>query len=577
MALIQIISSSGNYTGQTAVITFYSSNNPATPVDLGSQILPYNREGNDVYGNYEVNFTSYNKTCSVTINNPEVSVTPTLTPTPTPTSSTIPVTPTSTITSTPTITPTSSIIPATPTPTTTVTPTLTASITPTPTPTVAASVSSLSVVSGSTQGSGTSASPYLVATDTSPSPIYQANTPGILTVNFTSNRTVNCYCGKSGCSTCRVNESVHFKLPDGNFYEQLRTHLTYPYSSSNITSLSYPVHLGQQFRMSQHAGVREDGYPTGDNNRQLTNTRIVFTPMNDPNFSISYVGSRTVIGNGTASNPYVNSATFSSNLNERTNSFRANGDGIVAIFGGANGAAFTHFNPSPVMTNVFLGGSANSFTGGRLLGFNDFFNFRESEYNILPRPNRFVNFLRVTNGQIFSFAGELYDKGRFVGFQEVGGSAFHRPMICAVPNSTTENSVWLMNTNLNLSANTWQTSNTWSGLGTSSSPASMNSFKNNRGVSNLFFANAGTVSFDYQTTTGSSLSIRVLRTNIPGFDLNDVRYGQSTIATLNQASGSASVSVNAFNGLNFAPSSISDKNGTYWTEFKITNLVFTPS
>lgn len=486
--------------------------------------------------------------------------TPTATLTPTPT-----VTPTTTITNTPS----SSSIPASPTPTAT------------PTPTVAASVSSLAVVSGSAQGSGTSASPYLVAADTSPSPIYQANTPGLLTVNFVSNRTVNCYCGKSGCQTCRVNESVHFRLPDGNFYEQLRTNLTYPYTSSNITSFSYPVHLGQQFRMSQHAGVREDGRPTGDNNRQLTNTRIVFTPMNDPNFSISYVGSRTIIGNGTPSNPYVSPANFGSNLNERTHSFRANGDGIVAIFGGGNGVAFTHQNASPVMTNVFLGGSANSFTGGRLLGVNDFFNFRESPFNILPRPERFVNFLRVTNGQIFSFAGEVYAKGSYVGLQEVAGTAFNRPMICAVPNNTSENSVWLMNTNLNLLANTWQTSNTWSGLGTSSSPASMNSFKNNGGVSNLFFANAGTVSFDYQITTGSSLPIRVVRTNIPGFDFTHLiiqnRYGVSIIATLNQASGSVSVSVNAFNGLNFAPSVIYDKGGAYLTEFKITNLVFTPS
>jgi hypothetical protein len=99
MSSIQITSASGNFTGKTANIIFYSSNAPTTPINLGSQTLPYSRQGNDVYGNYELNFTDYNKTCSVTITNPAVSATPTPTPTPTPT-----VTPTAT--STPTVTPT---------------------------------------------------------------------------------------------------------------------------------------------------------------------------------------------------------------------------------------------------------------------------------------------------------------------------------------------------------------------------------------------------------------------------------------------------------------------------------------
>jgi len=61
---------STNYNGQTAQVTFYSVNAPNTAVTLGPQTLPYSRSGNDVYGSYELNFTSYDKVCFVTLNGP---------------------------------------------------------------------------------------------------------------------------------------------------------------------------------------------------------------------------------------------------------------------------------------------------------------------------------------------------------------------------------------------------------------------------------------------------------------------------------------------------------------------------
>jgi hypothetical protein len=111
MPSIQI--TSNNYNNQLARITFYSNQNPSSPVNLGNNILPYIRTDVDVYGTYQVYFLNYNKTCNVTINDP------TITPTPT-TTSTVTPTPTVTATPTPTATPTSSNIPVTPTPSNTI-------------------------------------------------------------------------------------------------------------------------------------------------------------------------------------------------------------------------------------------------------------------------------------------------------------------------------------------------------------------------------------------------------------------------------------------------------------------------
>ena len=159
MPSIQI--TSANYNGQTANVTFYSSNNPTVGINLGSQTIPYIRDSIDVYGTYELYFISYNKTCSITINDPTITPTPTTTSTVTPTQTVTPTaTPTPTLTrtptNTPTSTPTSSAIPPTPTPTITITPTsssipATPTPTPTPWPTVPGTPTALSASGGNAQ------------------------------------------------------------------------------------------------------------------------------------------------------------------------------------------------------------------------------------------------------------------------------------------------------------------------------------------------------------------------------------------------------------------------------------------
>lgn len=68
MARIQI--NSTNYSGQSGLITFYSDNDPNTPVNLGVHTIPYTRAGTDIYGEYSVYFGDYAQTCSVTAINP---------------------------------------------------------------------------------------------------------------------------------------------------------------------------------------------------------------------------------------------------------------------------------------------------------------------------------------------------------------------------------------------------------------------------------------------------------------------------------------------------------------------------
>jgi hypothetical protein len=68
MPRIQI--DSNNYSGQSGLITFYSINNPSTPVDLGVQNIPYIRIGDDIYGQYNIYLVNYGQTCSVTAIDP---------------------------------------------------------------------------------------------------------------------------------------------------------------------------------------------------------------------------------------------------------------------------------------------------------------------------------------------------------------------------------------------------------------------------------------------------------------------------------------------------------------------------
>lgn len=462
--------------------------------------------------------------------------------------------------------------------------------------TIPTAASSLSVFSGVAQGSGTSASPYLVAADTSPSPIYQANTPGLLTVSFTNMRTASYNCGKSGCDTGRFNESVYFDRNDGNFYEQIRTNIDNTTSSTSfggaalltnasrntLTTISYPMHKGQKLRMSQHSSLGEENRSASDNNRQLTNARISFTPMNNPSFSVSYVGTRGVIGNGTPSNPYVSSTNFSSGPNERTHSFRANGDGIIALFGWyfselLLSAVPLDGNSGP---HIYVGGSANSFSGSRALNKLDMFNFTESPFNTITRSKSRFNLLKVTDGQIFSFAAPASDKGgSWIQERQVSNS--YRPMFCCVPNSVSDLGIWLMNTRISISQTRWQPSNTWSGQGTQASPANMNFFTPSQNtdstagnMSNIYLTMDGTISFNYEITNG--IPVTIIKTLAPGIhDASNV--GNVTLSTLSNSSGSVTLNVKAFNGINFLAGQTSSKSGTFMSVFKITNLVFTPS
>lgn len=74
MATIQITST--NYNGRTANISFYSVNAPSSAINLGSQSLPYSRTSNDIYGTYYLNFIGYNKTCTVSLIDPNATTTP---------------------------------------------------------------------------------------------------------------------------------------------------------------------------------------------------------------------------------------------------------------------------------------------------------------------------------------------------------------------------------------------------------------------------------------------------------------------------------------------------------------------
>ena len=107
MDTLKIVST--NYTGQSAVITYYP--NTGGTINLGTQVLPYDYVASYFYGTYSLFFPAFGSTCTLYVDTP--SVTPTVTPSVT-------------------LTPTMSVTP-TPTPT----PTITMSVTPTPTPTSA--------------------------------------------------------------------------------------------------------------------------------------------------------------------------------------------------------------------------------------------------------------------------------------------------------------------------------------------------------------------------------------------------------------------------------------------------------
>jgi surface protein len=130
-----IVLNSNNFNGNLCNIIFY----PLTggTIYLGVNELPYVYDADYVYGLYDVNFFILNRDCTITIDQPDVTHTPTPTMTNTPTiTPTNTITPTQTITQTITQTPTNSVTPTkTATPTLTPTPTATIGSTPPVTPT----------------------------------------------------------------------------------------------------------------------------------------------------------------------------------------------------------------------------------------------------------------------------------------------------------------------------------------------------------------------------------------------------------------------------------------------------------
>jgi hypothetical protein len=79
---------SGNFDGQSALVTFYPCSG-GTPIVIGNVLIPYNYESDYFLGTYTLYFAEYNETCEFSIPCPTVTPTPTRTqtrtPTPTPT------------------------------------------------------------------------------------------------------------------------------------------------------------------------------------------------------------------------------------------------------------------------------------------------------------------------------------------------------------------------------------------------------------------------------------------------------------------------------------------------------------
>lgn len=57
--------SSNNFSGQTANITFYP--NTGGTVSIGNVVIPYDYDAEYIYGTYDLYFSAYTKTCSITI------------------------------------------------------------------------------------------------------------------------------------------------------------------------------------------------------------------------------------------------------------------------------------------------------------------------------------------------------------------------------------------------------------------------------------------------------------------------------------------------------------------------------
>jgi len=434
----------------------------------------------------------------------------------------------------------------------------------------AASPGGLSVVSGSPTGAGTGASPYLVPADADPAPIYQATGPGRLNVSYSGPR-LRGVCGKGVCTYYRFNDAVWFSKQDGSFFEKVRTNFVVVYCDANwdeprnkVLAMSAATFMGQQLQCrtdNQVGNYFQAALPV-----QPSTARLSFTPQ-DANFSITSIGSRAVLGNGTAEEPYITATQAATAQNERTLVFRANGSGVVCI-------ADQDGETEPV--SLCVGGTANSFSGASVRSSENFWSANSD------RGSR-VKFAWLNDGEIFSLAYRESSKGGSW-FQERPTTNF--PIIVWAAPTTTSSGLWLMNytsaTN-SMAAHAYPASPTlWQGAGTSASPASMPTWTKLipqwGHAQNIFCSRSGTLTFDYQLESQacskgscSWRGLRVLVSKRPGArDHGAGSYWASYTFATATGSGSASISVPAFSGVNFQdPEKV--------IPVRITNLVFTPS
>jgi hypothetical protein len=454
---------------------------------------------------------------------------------------------------------------------------------------------SMSVLSGSPSGDGSTASPYLVAANTSPSPVYRANVPGLLTVNFTNTRTYNCDCGKSGCNTCRYNEAVYITDPRGSYLERIRTNSRasfgyggseQSYASQNTkTTIKCGVYAGQLIRMSS-------GPPRGfnqyyDGNTQLDNARISYTPS-DENFHLVYEGSQPMLGDGSPSNPYrMQSPGYSVGANTRTLSFRAVGKGVVVMMD--PDPEFLSTSYTFISRHIFKGGTPDSFSGGSFLSGPDQDSIINPDTAIGRLPTNYkgvIKTLWLEDGERFSFAynNGYCDKGGCYSWLEERRDSTRGWFVMVAPKST--DTPWLINYRPGISSpdRYQRTASMWTGLGTPASPASMINMDR---FSNIFFPLDGSITFDYEVSAaqwdcgknGCSSTYHVFMSDnfhtpfsaggISGFDGLNFKSVR-TFNGLSSLTGSITMDVKALNRYTFGATADGPN-------LKITNLVFTPS
>jgi hypothetical protein len=453
-----------------------------------------------------------------------------------------------------------------------------ASATPT-----AGSATALTVVSGSPTGSGTAASPYLVAADTSPPPVYKATGPGQFSISYTQARTYT-ECGKTDCTTYRRNDAVWFDrtAKGGSFWEKIRSNLDhYVYDGNNRANitrnqallLKAATYMGQQMQCRSNNAVTSLMQPA--------TARVAFQPQ-DANFSITPIGSRPVFGSGTAEQPYITQTAYFPAANERTLVFRANGSGVVCLC--------ARLPSGSEATNLWVGGTASSFTGGTQRTLDSYHSI--DQYGIFPSPA--LHYVWVNDGEIFSLAQAQSNKeGSWI--QEQDASAY--PVMAWAAPTASQSGLYLMNYGqafnmANQTFGNWgghhhATSPTlWTGLGTAASPLNMptwsKSVPQTGHVQNLYASRDGTFTFNFESqepvcwkescTWEAPAVVKSVRPGFSssGFGIYSYITPHNYFSTTN-GTGSGTFSVKAFTGINFVGAR--DRQ----IPFRITNLVFTPS